>query len=175
MIVLGRIVAPFGVNGWVKVHPFGDDPLNWRRMPVWWLGRDDGSQAENDWQSLKLRGCRAHGKGLVAAFEGVEDRSAAEALDGLYIAAPREALPQPEKDEYYWADLIGLRVENLRGEELGTVHGLMDNGAHSVLEVQDSSDGVTQEKRILIPFVGAYVQQVDIAARCIRVEWERDW
>ena len=45
MIVLGRIVAPFGVQGWVRVHPFGDDPLSWKKMPQWWLGTDpDGSR-----------------------------------------------------------------------------------------------------------------------------------
>ena len=93
MIVMGRIVAPFGVQGWVKVHPFGDDPLSWKRMPRWWLSADDAA-AEADWQAHTLRGCRQHGKGLIAAFEGIADRNAAETLQGQYIAAPRDAMPE---------------------------------------------------------------------------------
>src|SRR6266702_3224073 len=122
MIVLGRIVAPYGIQGWVKVHPFGDDPLSWRKMPQWWVSRDDGAASEA-WRPLTLRGCRMQGKSLVATFADVADRNAAEALEGLYIGAPREALPAPGIDEYYWADLVGLRVENREGETLGTVSG----------------------------------------------------
>ncbi|MBS0345047.1 MAG: ribosome maturation factor RimM [Proteobacteria bacterium] len=168
MIVLGRIVAPYGVGGWVKVHPFGDDPLSWKKMPQWWLGADsEGS----DWKPYTLKGCKAHGKAdsLVAAFEEVPDRNAAEAIDGLYIAVPRDALPKPAEDEYYWADLIGLEVVNASGVRLGAVKGLLSTGAHDVLEVQDG------ELERLIPFVASYVTEVDAVARRILVEWEADW
>ncbi|PKO55705.1 MAG: 16S rRNA processing protein RimM, partial [Betaproteobacteria bacterium HGW-Betaproteobacteria-19] len=101
MIVLGRIVAPFGIQGWLKIHPFGDDALSWRSMPHWWVSTDPDAPAES-WSQRKLVGCRAHGKGLVAALEGVDDRNAAEAAEGWYIGAPREALPKPAADEYYW-------------------------------------------------------------------------
>ena len=94
MIVLGRIVAPFGVQGWVKIHPFGDDPASWRKMSHWWLSRDDAAPDEA-WTQYTLTACRAHGKGLVAALAEVPDRNAAEAIDGCFIAAPREALPKP--------------------------------------------------------------------------------
>ena len=97
------------------------------------------------------------------------DRNAAEAVTGYYIAAPREALPQPDKDEYYWADLVGLTVRNSSGLLLGTVSGLLSTGAHDVLQVQDG------EVERLIPFVAHYVTTVDMAARCITVEWEADW
>lgn len=167
MIVLGRIAAPFGVSGWLKVHPFGDDPLSWKKMPQWWLGLDpDGKE----WVPYTLSGCKEHGKGgVVAAFVEVPDRNAAEAVTGYYIAAPREALPAPDKDEYYWADLVGLTVRNASGVLLGTVSGLLSTGAHDVLQVQDG------EAERLIPFVAHYVTAVDMVARCITVEWEADW
>lgn len=168
MIVLGRIVAPFGVKGWVKVHPFGDDPLSWRDMPQWWLA-DSAEAPEAAWQPVKLAGFRAHGGGLIASFEGVADRNGAEALQGRYIAAPREALPSTSEDEYYWGDLVGLAVVNQAGETLGTVDALMSTGAHDVLQVRDGD-----EER-LIPFVAAYVLDVDLPARTIRVEWGKDW
>lgn len=168
MIVLGRIASPFGVQGWVKVHPFGDDPLNWRKIRQWWLATDPDA-ADAAWQPYALRGCREHGKGLVVAFEGVLDRSGAEAIDGYYIGAPRERLPEPEEDEYYWGDLVGLAVQNVAGVPLGEVSGLLSTGAHDVLEVRE---GDTER---LIPFVAAYVLKVDMAARVIQVDWEADW
>ncbi len=172
MIVLGRIVAPFGVQGWVKIHAFGDDPASWKRMPQLWLSARDDAPA-SDWKALTLRGLRLHGKGVVAAFDEVPDRNAAEAIDGCYLGAPRSALPQPEQDEYYWADLVGLDVVNEAGEVLGRVGGLLSTGAHDVLQVREDVAGKEVER--LIPFVAAYVLEVDLAARRIRVAWERDW
>lgn len=172
MIVLGRIVAPFGVQGWVKIHPFGDDPASWRKMSHWWLSRDDSAPAEA-WKQFSLSACRPHGKGLVAALAEVPDRNAAEAIDGFFVGAPREALPQPAEGEYYWGDLVGLAVENEAGEALGEVAGLLSTGAHDVLQVRQDTgtDGVER----LIPFVASYVLDVNLAARRIRVNWHKDW
>ena len=168
MIILGRIVAPFGVKGWVKIHPFGDDPLSWGKMPQWWLAEQTDTPADA-WQTIKLAGFREHGAGLIASFEGVDDRNGAEALQGRYIAAPREALPDTGADEFYWGDLVGLAVINQADEALGTVEALMSTGAHDVLQIRD---GDTER---LIPFVAAYVLDVDLANRTIRVDWQRDW
>ena len=169
MIVMGRIVAPFGVKGWVRVRAFGDDPLSWGEMPQWWLA-DDADAPESAWQALELAGFKEHGSGLVAAFVGVSDRDGAEALQGRFIGAPRDALPPPDDDEYYWGDLVGLAVTNQAGEVLGVVEALMSTGAHDVLQVRDGDDGER-----LIPFVAAYVLDVDLAARTIRVDWQKDW
>ncbi|GHT81842.1 ribosome maturation factor RimM [Betaproteobacteria bacterium] len=168
MIVLGRIAAPFGVKGWVKIQPFGDDPLAWGEMPQWWLSPTDDAPAPL-WVAHTLRDCQEHGKGLVASLDGVADRSAAEKLQGWFIAAPRESLPQPASNEYYWGDLIGLAVENEAGEALGLISGLISTGAHDVLQVRSG------DNERLIPFVGAYVIDVDLAARRVRVAWQRDW
>jgi len=168
MIVLGRIVAPFGIQGWVKIHPFGDDPLTWRTMPQWWVCADSEAASEV-WRPLALKDCRMQGRSLVAGFAEVADRTAAEALGGLYVGAPREALPATAADEYYWADLVGLRVENREGQDLGTVAGLMSTGVHDVLQVHSG------EAEILIPFVAAYVDSVELEARLIRVDWQKDW
>ncbi len=166
IVVLGRIVAPYGVKGWVRVHPFGDDPLSWREMPVWWLAPAETGA----WQEYELLSFKAHGDGLVAAFAGVEDRNGAEALKGWWIGAPREALPQPEENEFYWADLVGMVVVNGADEVLGTVQGLIETGANDVLRVVDA-DGTER----LLPFVDAVVRDVDAGSRRIRVEWGLDW
>ncbi|MFN3985188.1 MAG: ribosome maturation factor RimM [Rhodocyclaceae bacterium] len=168
MILLGRIVAPFGIKGWVKIQPFGDDPLAWGSMPQWWLGSDADAPIET-WRPLGVGDCREHGDLLVATLEGIADRNAAEALKGLFVGAPRDALPDTEEDEYYWSDLIGLKVENTGGESLGTVDSLLSTGAHDVLKVVD---GDTER---LIPFVKAYVLEVNATDKSIRVDWQKDW
>lgn len=169
MIVMGRIVAPFGINGWLKVQPLGDDPLSWKRMSAWWVGRDPEAKDPESWQEVLPGGLKLHGKGVVLALDGVEDRTAAEVYTGWYLAAPREFLPKPGKDEFYWTDLIGLRVIGRAGSSLGVVSGLLETGAHDVLQVEDG------EVERLIPFVAAYVGQVDLERGEIQVDWESDW
>lgn len=168
MMVLGRIVAPFGVQGWVRIVTFGDDPLSWGSMPRWWAS-DDADSSDDSWRPLSLRECRTHGDGLVASFDEIPDRDTAERFKGWYVAAPRDAMPEPDEDEYYWHDLIGLRVENLDGELLGKVEGLISTGAHDVLRVVDD------ETERLIPFVAAYAQEIDLAGGVIRVDWQKGW
>ena len=168
MIVLGRIVSPHGVQGWLKLHSFGDDPLDWADMPQWWISPDAEALPEA-WRPVALKGLRQQGKGLIVAFDEVPDRSAAEAIDGWYVGAPRDALPKPAKDEYYWGDLVGLDVVNTKGESLGTVASLLSTGAHDVLQV------MAGETERLIPFVGAYIGKVDVAGGRINVDWELDW
>jgi 16S rRNA processing protein RimM len=168
VIVLGRIVAPFGVQGWVKLQPFGDDPETWRSITDCRLGPD--AEGPN-WQACELKELKAHGKTWVARFAGVDDRSAAERLEGMYIGAPREAMPMTAKDEFYWNDLIGLRVENLQGEALGSVMRMIDAAANAVLVVVEA-DG--REERLL-PFVGNVIKEVDLRGGRIRVDWGKDW
>ncbi len=168
MIVLGRIAAPYGIKGWVKLHPFGDDPVAWAEMPRWWLGKmAEGS----DWQPMALKELRLHGKGWIARLDGIDDRTAAEKLEGMYVGAPREALPATDEDEFYWGDLIGLEVLNEAGERLGKVASLIEAGANQVLVVKDEA----ADKEHLLPFVAEVVKDVVVAEGRIRVAWGRDW
>ena len=79
-----------------------------------------------------------------------------------------------DENEYYWVDLIGLDVFNQRDECLGTVSGLMDNGAHPVLQV-DAGMPDGSRKELLIPFVGSYIGKVDCENGKITVDWELDY
>lgn len=167
MVVLGRITAPYGVQGWVRLHPFGDDPDRWREIDRWWLGSDDKDFSA--WRAYPLKALRLHGKSWVAKLVGVDDRGGAEGLIGQYVGAPRAALPQTAPDEFYWADLIGLEVVNLGGESLGRVVEMIESGAHAVMRVDAG------ETRRLLPFVGHVVKEVDVPAGVMRVDWACDW
>ncbi|MBI2306023.1 MAG: ribosome maturation factor RimM [Rhodocyclales bacterium] len=167
-VILGKIVGAYGVQGWVRVHPFADDPHAWGKLSAWWLGREDAPP--DNWRELAVVRSRVHLGAVVAQLEGVADRDAAEALKGTLVGVPRAALPPAGKDEYYWDDLIGLEVVNVRGEGLGKVESLIETGANDVLCVR-ADDG----RELLLPFVGAVVLDVDLAAKRIRVEWEADW
>jgi 16S rRNA processing protein RimM len=165
MVVLGRLADPYGLRGWLKLYVFADDPEAWAEMPAWWIGSEGGS-----WREIGLKSLKNHGDGVVVLLEGVDDRTAAEAMKGFLVGAPREALPQTDEDEFYWADLIGLEVINSVGERLGKVAGLLETGANDVLRVV--ADDKTER---LLPFVAAVVLSVDKEAGLIRVEWGLDW
>jgi 16S rRNA processing protein RimM len=160
-VELGRIVGVFGVRGWVKVYSdtrpreaiLGYNP---------WL-----VQTAAGWREYRLVEGRAQGPGVVAQLEGCADRTQAQALVGARIAVWQEQLPPTRPGEYYWADLEGLRVVNLRGEELGVVSHLLETGANDVMVVQG-------ERARLIPFTRYAVRDVDLVGRVIRVDWDAE-
>ena len=165
IVVLGRLADPYGIRGWLRLYPFGDDPLAWAEMPVWWVSREG-----EPWRECRLKGLKAHANGVVVLLDGIEDRTAAEAAKGLLVGAPRDALPTTDEDEFYWADLVGLDVVNAAGERLGKVAGLIETGANAVLRVVGEDD--TER---LLPFVAAVVLAVEKEAGLIHVEWGSDW
>jgi 16S rRNA processing protein RimM len=161
---MGRIVAPYGLKGWVRIDPYGADPGSLSAYPSWWVGRD------GDWREMIVaESVLQHGASLVARFEGCAERDAALALKGNEVAVEREALPQSANNEFYWADLVGLKVVNVKDDELGVLAELFENGAHPVMRVVDG------ETERLLPFIEQVVLQVDLAQGLIRVEWGLDW
>jgi 16S rRNA processing protein RimM len=160
---MGRVAAPFGVKGWVKITPFTESPAALARYRRLWIGR------QGEWREVAVVEVAVHGATVVARLAGCEDRDAAARLRGAELAIPREALPPAAPGEFYWADLVGLDVVNAAGEPLGRVQGLFSTGANDVLRV-----GEGKYERLL-PFVAAVVKKVDLAARRIEVDWGLDW
>ena len=110
---------------------------------------------------------------MVASSHEVPDRTAAESLRGARIFVSRASFPTPDADEYYWVDLLGLDVVNREGLPLGQVKDLMATGPQTVLVLAFEQDGKPQER--MIPFVSAYIDQVDLAARRITADWQPDY
>jgi 16S rRNA processing protein RimM len=159
---MGRLGAPFGVKGWIKVQPYTETLDSLFEYDNWQIGRGA------TWQTVEVEDAAVHGDGLIAKLAGVDDRDQAFALRGKEIAVNRDELPATLENEYYWNDLIGLAVVNRKGIELGKVVRLMETGSHDVLVVK----GETEH---LIPFANVYVTKVDLPSRQIEVDWEPDW
>ncbi len=166
-VEVGRILDAWGVKGWFKVQPHSADPQALYSSRRWWTRSDRGAT-----RLLRITHAREHGDAVLAAAEDVADRDGAEALKGVAVFVSRASFPTPDTDEFYWLDLIGLAVVNRDGAALGTVSGLIDTGAHSVLRVVPD-DGNEGER--LIPFVAAYIDGVDLGARRIDVDWGLDY
>ena len=180
---VGRILDAWGVKGWVKVLPHSTEPEALFSAKSWFLQVPDarfrpGFTAFSGTVSLNVDEAKTHSGSVVAKFAGVDDRNVAEALRGARIFLPRSSFPAASADEYYWADLIGLSVVNREGVALGCVRDLMATGPHSVLCVEyidSQEDGTNTPAERMIPFVAAYVDKVDIAGKCITVDWQPDY
>jgi 16S rRNA processing protein RimM len=155
-ILLGAVIGAQGLKGEVKVKTFTDNPEH--------LGAYGALHAK-DGRTFTVRAVRASkGDIAVASLEGVADRSAAEALKGTELFVDRDALPPPDDEEYYHADLIGLAVYDSEDRLLGTVSGLHNFGAGDVIAIA-RSDG----SELILPFTREIVPVVDIKEKRIVV------
>ena len=176
-VEVAQVIDAWGVKGWIKLRPFASDPQALFSSRRWHL--QPPSTASRDMPAiLHITQAKAHGDTVVAAARELSDRDAARTLRGARVFVARSSFPTAAGDEYYWVDLIGAEVVNRQGEALGRVSALIDTGPHSVLCVRrpdaavDASD---EHAERLIPFVSAYVDTVDTAARRIVVDWALDY
>jgi len=160
--MMGRIAAPHGVKGWITLRPYTAETRSLLDYGTWWIGGD------GDWQECAVIEGRAQGRALLARLEGCDDREAAASLRGKTVAVPRAALPVGGPEEYYWVDLIGLRVVNEVEQDLGRVTAVMQTGANDVLVVENGSER-------LIPFIAQVIRDVNLGVGVIRVEWGADY
>jgi 16S rRNA processing protein RimM len=155
---MGRVAGSYGVRGWIKIVPGGGVLDALPAVAEWWVGE----------QVYRVGEARVHSATVVAKLDGVDTREQALALKGATVSVEREALPEAEAGHYYLADLVGLEVVNEQGDRLGVIRQWITNGAQDVMEVAG-------ERTRLIPWVGAIVKEVDLAARRVVVQWGADW
>lgn len=171
-VEVGRVIGAWGVKGAIKVAPFAADPQALFSTKRWFVEppavRRPGAALP---ALLRIVTAREQGEHVVATAQEVTDRDAAEALKGARILVSRGSFPTPDAGEFYWVDLIGCRVHDRSGRELGTVDHLLETGPHCVLVLQAETGGAGP----MIPFVDAYVDAVDTAARRIDVDWDPGW
>lgn len=169
-VVVGRVVGVYGVKGWVKVFSHTDPMDNILEYRPWFL------ETEQGWEQVALTDGRRQGKGLVARLADCEDRDQAqERFVGRQIAIQRDSLPEPGDNEFYWRDLIGLRVVLEDQRDLGVVKTLMETGANDVLVVRGDKDSLDQRER-LIPWIpDQVILGVDRQHGTLTVDWDPEF
>ena len=159
---MGRIVAPFGIRGWVKVQPYTETPAGLTRYREWWLSRNE------NWIPVAVDEVEAQGPAVVAKLAGCNDRDVAATWRGALVGVGRSELPAASPGEFYWADLLGLEVRNVEGVVLGRIGSLMETGANDVLVVEG-------DRERLIPFVEGVIRNVDLPGKLVTVDWGVDY
>jgi 16S rRNA processing protein RimM len=172
LIELGAVRGAYGLRGWVRIAPFAIDGVVLERVHHWWL------LGGPEPRELEVRDVKRQAESILAKWTGCESKEAADALKGGTIAVARSEFPVPSEGEHYLSDVVGYRVVNRDGFELGTVSGLRTGGAENKsgsgaewLEVE----GRQQGQSLLIPLVDQYVEAIESDAKVIRVDWQSNW
>lgn len=164
LVILGRIGAPFGIKGWVHAQSFSQDPESLLDYKIWQLS------LKGSWKEFKVLEGKKHGKGLVVLLSSCHTRDDACLITNAEVGINRSLLPELDKNEHYWADLIGLEVITEKGEILGHVDSLFETGANDVLVVKNET------REHLLPYVPEeYILEIDLKKRQMRVRWDPEF
>ena len=162
-VIVGRFGRPHGIKGFITVVSFTDPRDNIMQYKDWHI------QLHDHWQPLDLLHLEMNNKFILTQVAGYQEREDVARLTNKDIAIKRDQLPVLEQGDYYWHELIGMRVQNIEGASLGTVTEIMSTGANDVLVV-------VGEKRQLVPYLpGRSVITVDNSQRVITVDWDLDF
>lgn len=163
-VTLGHVSGAHGIQGWIKVHSETSPRENILGYSPWQLVH------EGRRETREVSSGRLQGKSVVAKLAGCNDRNQAEGLKGAEITVSRAALPETTRPgEYYWADLLGLRVETIDGIELGRIDRLFETGANDVIVV-------VGERERLVPYIwGQVIREVDLGSGLMQVDWDPDF
>ena len=153
--MVAAVAGAFGVRGEVRLKSFTAEPEGFAEY---------GPLSDDKGRSYEVSDLRPIKGGFSARLSGVATKEQADALRGTRLTAPREALPSLPDDEFYHADLLGLRVQDTGGAEIGRVKAVLDHGAGDLLEV--ACEGGT----VLVPFTAAVVPTVDMSAGRIVID-----
>jgi 16S rRNA processing protein RimM len=173
-VEVGRIADAWGIKGWFRVLAHSASPEALFSSKRWYLQPSErGPKTFSGVVLMRVREAKDHSGSVVASAHDVDDRDAAEALKGARIFISRSSFPTAGQDEYYWIDLIGMGVVNREGVALGQVRELLSTGPQTVLVIEYTLDDKSLER--MIPFVAVYIDDVDLSARRITVDWQADY
>lgn len=159
-LIIGTIGSTYGIKGWLKILSYTEKVANILDYSTWYVESSSG------WKTIHVEDGKEYGKGVIAKLIGYNNPEQAKLLSGKKIAILKSQLPKLPKNEYYWSDLIGLKVIDQQGESLGKVIFLMSTGANDILVVK----GV---KEHAIPYLlGDVVKSIDLEKGEIHVDWE---
>ena len=151
LLQVGIITSTHGVRGEVKVYPTTDDPRRFRRLKEVVL--DTGKEKMN----LEIEGVKFFKQFVILKFKGLDNINDIEKYRQKSLYVTRKNAVRLQRDEYFIADLIGLKVQDEDGKELGTVKDVIETGANDVYEVE-MADG----KNLLLPAIKQCILNVDV-------------
>jgi len=155
---IGKIVAPFGIRGELKIFSLSDIPDRFAQLDSIFVGPDHAPR--------KITAVRPYkGDMFVMKFADIDDATTAETLRNLDLSIPLDKLAQLPPDSYYQHDILGLRVAILNGREIGTIIEIMETGSNDVYVVKGEDN-----KQILLPAIKDVVKQVDLIRRMMYIE-----
>lgn len=166
-VILGKIGAPYGIKGWLKLTAYTDDPqgiFDYDSLLI---------QVNGQWQSKPVAQWRRHNNGIVLKFEAVDDRESAQQYTHAEIAVLVEDLPELAEDEFYWRDLIGLSVINESGYQMGQVTDMLETGSNDVLVIKAKPNDAFGKTERLIPFITEqFVKEINQQDKTMLVDWD---
>ncbi len=150
------------MRGWISIQSFTEPHDNILGYQPWMLKRRD------EWQDLSFTECKNHSGKIVVKVPGCETREQAKQYTNQEIYISTDQLEQLESDEYYWSDLIGLKVINKEGITLGVIDSILATGANDVIIVKG-------EHEHLIPYIKDSVLDIDLSNKQVTVDWDPDF
>jgi len=175
--VMGKVTSIYGVKGWVKVFSYTQPKENICQYNNWLLQDVSGVS-----RPIKVLACKPHGNGLVAHFEGVNDRDIAKKYCGMLVTVSASELPVLSEGEYYWSQLQGLQVYSVFPVEgksepllLGKVDHLIETGSNDVLVVTKCKNSIDSNERLIPYLPEQVVKTIDLSKGIIEVDWDPDF
>jgi 16S rRNA processing protein RimM len=156
-VVIGRVSRPHGIKGEISIEYFNpEDPQLFSRYQMIFLQGDEGSP-----RAYRPITVRPHKRSIVALLEGIQTREEAEQLRGKAVLVDSAELPPPEQDEYYWHEILGMRVVTEGGGQVGKVREIFPTGSNDVYVVREGA------KEVLIPAIKEVIVAIDRETRTI--------
>jgi len=163
IVIIGCFGRPVGVRGFLKLNSYTDPKENIFQFLPWQVKKN------NAWQEAQIENFNDE----RVKIAGINDRELAATFTNCLIGVARSKLPSLPKHEYYWVDLIGLKVINKENVNFGTVSQVFATGANDILVV-DNNSGTKKQQR-LIPYLKHVILSVDLAKKLITVDWDADF
>jgi len=163
IIVMAKLSSPYGVKGWVKIFSFTEKLDSLLAYKKFFLSKD-----QKNWLGKEVKEIKLHGKSIIVKFLKIDNRSEAENLKDYLIGVSKDLLPKLNKGQYYWNELIGFEVLNLKNISFGNVDTFIETGANDVIVVMG-------DKERLIPYTSNTVLKVDTGGEKIIVDWDEEF
>ena len=156
---IGKVVAPFGIHGEIKVLSLTDIPNRFAELEAIYLGSDHIRHTIKSVRPYK-------GDMVVMKLAGIEDANTAETARNFDLSIPLSQLAPLPPDSYYQHDIIGLEVATIDGQNVGKIVDIMVTGSNDVYIIE----GKTSGREILIPAIKDVIKQVDLIRKLMYIE-----